>query len=75
MIRQQIEVYVCNYKMRANWDEFYANLRKIRDDFDKIATAKTLDEVTYLRDKYEYMIHDSFETEPYVRIFPRYSAV
>lgn len=69
LLRSQFDYAWSNYEMVSNVDEFFANYKKYRVDFDKMLNSHKVEEVKYLKDKYEFMIHETFDSEPYVRIF------
>ena len=52
--------------MRTEVDVFFKNVKKIRADFEKMKVANP-EEFRYLKEKYEYVISQSFDPEPYVR--------
>lgn len=67
LLRSQLDTHWTNHNLRSSTYEFFDNIKKIKTDFEKMKKITDPDQFKYLKDKYEYMIYEKFDNEPYVR--------
>ena len=68
-MKQHLDTCWSSINFKNDPQSFFEKARKFREDFEKLKTAKSNTEVQYMKEKYEFLIHENFTTEMYVRIY------